>query len=72
MRMAENTSGTFCLGIAMVSLLRSSARPKVIGPKTGSNRAKEYSKNKMFPSVFNIILGFLGVLIIPKWLINDS
>ena len=46
-------------------------------PGTG---AKEHSGNIIgktmwlfvFSCVFNVISGFYGVLIIPKWLINDS
>ena len=43
-------------------------------PKTGSDRAKN-TANKMlrcwFFFFFNVIMGFLGVVIIPKWLIHD-
>ena len=45
-----------------------------MGPKNGVYRAQNYGKNNYCLSffVFNVIMGFEGVLIIPKWLINDS
>ena len=48
----------------------------VIGPKTGSNRAQNttnmLSDVFFFLGFFNIVMGFMGFLIIPKWLVNDS
>ena len=44
-------------------------------PKNGVYRAPNTAKKKMvfcFSCFFNVILGFKGVLIIPKWRINDS